>query len=47
MSERANARDEWRAAELADEGMLSTATTALAVARRRVNHAAAEGVSYE
>ncbi|SEW10536.1 hypothetical protein [Halobacterium jilantaiense] len=44
---RANARDEWRAAELADEGVLSTATTALAVARRRVNHAAAEGVSYE
>jgi hypothetical protein len=44
---RDNARDEWRAAALADHGNLATATAALAVARRRVNHAAAEGVSYE
>ena len=44
---RVNARDEWRAAELAAEGVMSTATTALAVARQRVNHAAAEGVQYQ
>ncbi len=43
---RANARDEWRAATLTNEGVLSTATTALAVARARLNHAAAEGVQY-
>lgn len=43
---RRNARDEWRAAALADEGNLATATTALGVARARLNHAAAEGVQY-
>jgi hypothetical protein len=43
---RANARDEWRAAATATDGVLGTATTALGVARRRVNHAAAEGVRY-
>lgn len=44
---RANARDEWRAASTATQGNLGTATTALGVAAARVNHAAAEGVSYE
>lgn len=42
-----NARDEWRAAALADEGNLATATTALGVAAARCNHAAAEGASYQ
>ena len=43
---RLNARDEWRAAALADEGNLETATASLGIARARLNHAAAEGVSY-
>jgi regulator of protease activity HflC (stomatin/prohibitin superfamily) len=46
MSARTNARDEWRAAALASRGNLATACGALAVARARCNHAAAEGVSY-
>jgi len=44
---RLNARDEWRAAALVDEGVLATATTALGIGRARSNHAAAEGVSYQ
>lgn len=43
---RRNARDEWRAAAAATDGNLGIATTSLAVAAARVNHAAAEGVSY-
>lgn len=42
----ANARDEWRAALLADDGVLEAAATSLAVAASRANHAAAEGGSY-
>lgn len=44
---RANALDEWRTATEGATGVLDTATTALAVARARSNHAAAEGVSYQ
>ena len=44
---RANARDEWRAAATVSDGNLGTAARSLAVAAARCNHAAAEGVSYE
>jgi len=43
---RANARDEWRQAALANHTVVETAATALAAARVRQNHAAAEGVDY-
>jgi len=46
VTHRANARDEWRAAALASSNNFVTASTALAVARARCNHAAAEGASY-
>lgn len=47
MSERTNARDEWRAAGLGTDGVLATAAASLAVARARFNHSAAEGGSYQ
>ncbi|WP_353634586.1 hypothetical protein ABSL23_02200 [Halobacterium sp. NMX12-1] len=46
MSARANAADEWRAASLTSVGELETATTSLAIARARRNHALAEGANY-
>jgi hypothetical protein len=42
-----NARDEWRAARLAEDGNLETATGSLGIAAARLNHAAAEGVNYQ
>jgi hypothetical protein len=43
---RANARDEWRAAQLVTDSVLETAPTSLACAAARHNHAVAEGVTY-
>ena len=37
----------WRAARLAEDGNLETATVSLGIAAARLNHAAAEGVNYQ